>query len=224
MVPVVQGRIWFPGNPWPDGHRLLECAWTGRLDDAGRLWFDLSLATSDYDENGAPPEDPGKDGDWVSPSVWSNYHSCSLSSTRWEGATGLLAATPQRRFGFTDPRPQRLTADPLPIEDPDAPPAFHVYLLGHDSVAGHEVEFTREDTGRHRIEWTGRIALTYAGDEEFRYEFRAEIRDIAVEYIGLPDAMPIDEARRHLARLVDVPERFVASVVDGHQLLKLVEA
>ncbi len=46
------GRIWFPGNPWPDGHRIEEFAWTGRLDDAGRLWFDLTLRTGPYDEAG----------------------------------------------------------------------------------------------------------------------------------------------------------------------------
>ncbi|WP_430781416.1 hypothetical protein [Actinoplanes sp. G11-F43] len=53
------GRIWFPGNPWPDGHRIEEFAWTGRIDDAGRLWFDLTLRTGPYDEAGvAEDRDP----------------------------------------------------------------------------------------------------------------------------------------------------------------------
>lgn len=56
----MHGRIWFPGNPWPGGHRVTEFAWTGRLDDAGRLWFDLSLQTEPYDDSGEPAT-PGPD-------------------------------------------------------------------------------------------------------------------------------------------------------------------
>jgi hypothetical protein len=100
---------------------------------------------------------------------------------------------------------------------------FHIHLLGHDSVAGHEVEFTRQDTGGHRIAWTGRIALTYVGDEEFRYGFRADIQDVTLRHISVPDEMPIDEARRHLLRLVDVPQRFTAATVDGQRVLAFAE-
>ncbi|HWS34937.1 MAG TPA: hypothetical protein VN408_19635 [Actinoplanes sp.] len=46
----MEGRIWFPGNPWADGHRVEDFTWTGRLDDAGRLWFDITLQTAFYDE------------------------------------------------------------------------------------------------------------------------------------------------------------------------------
>jgi hypothetical protein len=216
----VQGRIWFPGNPWPDGHRVVDFDWTGRLDDAGMLWFDLSLTTAGYDEEGDPAEDP-EDDSWQSPVVWGNYHRCSLSSTKWEDATGLLAATPRRPFRFTEP--WSLVADPLPIEDLDAPPAFHIYLLGHDSTAGHHVEFTERDTGAFRIVWTGRIALSYTGDEEFRYGFRAEIEDVKPRYIGFPEGMSVDDARRQLARLVDVPDRFVAATIDGRPVLAVAE-
>jgi hypothetical protein len=215
---------------------VVEFAWTGRLDDAGLLWFDLGLKTADYDEDPPaedPPEDFGTDGDWVSPLAWRNYHACSLSSTKWEDAMGLLAATPDQPFRFADPRPRRLAADPLPIDDlddlddvddvddVDDLPAFHIYLLGHDSVAAHEVEFTRRDTGRYDIAWTGRIARTYVGDEEFRYRFRAEIRDAVLAHVDLPHGMTVGAARRHLSGLVDIPERFVGVgnrlVLEGNQ-------
>jgi hypothetical protein len=207
--PVVQGRIWFPGNPWPDGHRVTDFEWTGRLDAQGRLWFDLTLATADYDEEGSPPDDDGDD-DWSAPIAWNNYHACKLSSTRWEDATGLLAATPGQAFRLADPGPHRLTADPLPIEDVDDDPAFHIYLLGHDSVAAHEVFFTRQATGRYRIEWTGRIALTYTGDDEFRYRFRAVLDDVTLTGVTFPGTMPVDEARRLLTRLTDIPAGLVS--------------
>ena len=205
---------------------MVGFAWTGRLDDANALWFDLSLRTADYDEEGDPPEDPEGYDAWISPIVWNNYHCCFLSSTKWEDATGLLAATPERPFRFTDPRPQRLTADPLPVEDLDAQPAFHIYLLGHDSVAGHEVEFTRQDAGGFSIAWTGRIALTYTGDEEFRHGFRAEIRDAALGPIRVADGMPVEEARRRLTQLIDIPlvdapHQMAESELDGHRVLML---
>lgn len=217
----MRGRIWFPGNPWPDGHRVTDFLWAGRLDGSGRLWFDLRLETAGYDEEVDVPDSEADEDvpDWVAPIVWNNYHACTLGSA-WDDATGLLAATPERPFRLADPAPQRLFADPLPIEDLDASPAFHVYLLGHDSVAGHTVTFTTEGPGRHRIDWTGRIALTYAGDEEFRYEFRAEIHDAGLAHIALPEGMPVGDCRRRIAHLLDVPERFEESTVDGRPVLR----
>ncbi|MGX7669289.1 hypothetical protein [Plantactinospora sp. DSM 117369] len=228
----MQGRIWFPGNPWPDGHRITEFAWTGRLDGDGRLWFDLMLKTADYDEaddepaKGSAEEDVNDDEDdvedFLAPTVWQNYHSCTIGST-WDDATGLVAATPGRPFRFAGPEPQRLTADPLPIADPDAAPAFWIYLLGHDSVAAHQVDFVREPSGTgYRIDWQGRIALTYIGEQEFRYTFRAEIRDVELGHVGIPESMSVDQARAHLAELVDVPEWFVPAEVAGRTVLRLV--
>jgi len=225
----VQGRIWFPGNPWPDGHRVTEFAWNGRLDGSGRLWFDLSLSTAFYYEDDDPavdddePDEDEDGDDFGSRIVWGNYHACSISSVTWEDATGLVASTPERPFRFADPGAQVLTADPLPIEDLDAEPAFHIYLLGHDSVADHRVEFVRGAAGDFQVGWDGRIALSYSGDEEFRYAFRARIGDVRLGHVVLPSEMPLSEARGHLARLVDVPEWFVPAEVDGRRVLTLVD-
>ncbi|MFC4063413.1 hypothetical protein [Actinoplanes subglobosus] len=213
----MDGRIWFPGNPWPDGHRVEDFAWTGRLDEAGRLWFDLTLRSAFYDETGGSDEDEGAEpddqSDWESPIGWNNYHRCTLSSSYWEDATGLLAATPDRSFPLLSPEPRSLTADPLPIEDLDAEPAFHIYLLGHDSVADHTVTFTADGDGGHRIDWQGAIALTYGGDETFRYGFRAEIRGARLTHIASPDATAAPEARRQVAHLLAVPEKVAESLL-----------
>lgn len=213
----MEGRIWFPGNPWPDGHRVEEFAWTGRLDEVGRLWFDMTLRTASYDEAGLTDDDDDGESsdrsDWESPIVWNNYHRCTMSSTFWEDATGLLAATPDRPFRLTGPEPRHLTADPLPVGDVDAEPAFHVYLLGHDSVAGHTVTFTADGAGGHHIQWGGRIALTYAGDEVFRYEFRAEIRGARLAGVTTPDGTTADGVRRQVAHLLAVPEPVAESLL-----------
>lgn len=208
------GRIWFPGNPWPDGHRVDEFAWAGRLDEAGRLWFDMTLRTGPYDESiVAEGEERDDRSGWESPIVWTNYHRCTMSSTFWEDATGLLAATPERLFRLVDQEPQQLTADPLPIDDVDADPAFHVYLLGHDSVADHTITFTADGAGGHHVDWRGRVALTYAGDEAFRHEFRAEIHGARLTHVTSPDGMAAGDARRQVAHLLAVPEVFAESLL-----------
>ncbi|MET8152842.1 hypothetical protein ACIBSW_21935 [Actinoplanes sp. NPDC049668] len=209
----MEGRIWFPGNPWPDGHRIETFDWTGRLDDLGRLFFDLTLHSAAYDEAG--DEDEGRDDqpDWEAPIVWNNYPRCTISSAFWDDATGLLAATPTRPFRLAGPEPQRLTADPLPVEDLDADPAFRVYLLGHDSVADHTLTFTADGTGGHHIDWIGRIALTYAGDETFRHEFRAEIRGARLARVAPAEGMTDDEATLRVSHLLGLPEQLAARLL-----------
>jgi hypothetical protein len=87
-------------------------------------------------------------------------------------------------------------------------PAFLVYLLGHDATAGHEVTFTPTAAG-HDVTWTGALALYYAGEEDFRYSFRAELSGVQLAGIAVPEELDRDAARRMLAELLDEPERFV---------------
>lgn len=41
-------RIFFAGNPWPEGHPIRTFQWSARLCD-GMVWFDFHLETIDYD-------------------------------------------------------------------------------------------------------------------------------------------------------------------------------
>ncbi|MEU2034434.1 hypothetical protein [Nocardia amamiensis] len=216
------GRIVFPGNPWPEGHAIEEFAWTGRMDQAGGLWFDLHLRSAEYDAEHRPDDDRDDDSDiedWLSPIVWQNYHRCTLSSTYWgeDEGTGLRAATPGRPFLLKSEQPQCLTVDPLPLADADDVEclAFNIYLLGHDSVAGQEVSFTRRADGKHDIDWQGRIALTYADQVEFRYRFQARIPNATLEYIRFPGEISAEQAYRQLSEVLDAPEQFELGLVDG---------
>ncbi|MEU1546350.1 MULTISPECIES: hypothetical protein [Nocardia] len=213
------GRIVFPGNPWPEGHAIEEFAWTGRMDQAGSLWFDLHLRSAAYNAERDATDDEDNGESWMSPITWQNYHSCTLSSTYWgeDDATGLRAAAPGRPFLLRSEQPQRLTVDPLPLAHADDVEclAFNIYLLGHDSVADQEVFFTRRPDGRHDIDWQGRIALTYAGHVEFRYRFRARISGATLEYIRFPAEISADRALRQLGAVLDAPEEFELGLVDG---------
>jgi hypothetical protein len=69
------------------------------------------------------------------------------------------------------------------------------------------VTFTPTAAG-HDVTWTGALALYYAGEEEFRYGFRAELRGVRFAGIAVPEELDRDAAQRMLAELVDEPERF----------------
>lgn len=85
-------------------------------------------------------------------------------------------ARPVRRFSPDFLDGYEAVLDPLPDAADKAwdGRAFHIYLLGHDAVAGHRIKFLRRgNTDRFDIAWTGKIALAYIGDYDYRYDFEA---------------------------------------------------
>ena len=104
------GRIFFPRSPWPNGHRIERFVWSGRLDDLG-LWFDLHLETASYREDGEGDESRSQN-DWTSPSVWCNYHRCTISSVKWASERGVQVASATRRLDVRAPT-LRFRADTL---------------------------------------------------------------------------------------------------------------
>ena len=40
-------RIYFKGNPWPEGHPVKEFKWSASIRD-GYVWFDMHLESQDY--------------------------------------------------------------------------------------------------------------------------------------------------------------------------------
>ena len=172
-------RIWFPGNPWPEGHPIKDFEWTAEVRN-GKIWFHLHLETQDYDaERNFDDDQKDYDSDWQAPIAWNNYHACTISSTNWHNGGFPFCLLDDYSAESLDGYIAEV--DPLPI-DPKADLndlAFHTYLLGHDSVAGHRIQFDRRgSTDRFDIIWTGKIALVYAGDYEYRYDFKAQILDV----------------------------------------------
>ena len=173
----INGRILFPGNPWPEGHALQEFAWTARLVD-GKVWFDLHLRSQPYysERDIEEDEDAEHEGSWEAPGVWSNYHRCTLSSTYW-GEEGGFPVCDIEHFSpdWLDGKTFQVDLIENEIGDDDNL-AFHIYLLGHDSVANHRISFQRVgNSNLFDIVWTGDIALTYVGDYMLEHAFEARI-------------------------------------------------
>lgn len=185
-----QHRIQFPGNPWPEGHALAEFAWTVRVVD-GVVWCDLHLRSANYyaehdleldeDEDLDVDEEDEDDhgSSWEAAGVWGNYHRCTLSSTFWGNDRGFpLCPIGDFTPAWLDARTFEVdtiaagTVKDVELDDL----AFHIYLLGHDSVANHRIAFHRVgDSDRFDIVWNGDIALTYTGDDALAHRFEARI-------------------------------------------------
>lgn len=192
---VEEPRIWFPGNPWPAGHALQEVTWGGRLDGEG-LRFELRVQSADYyaDDGDQEEEDEEPESDWLAKIVWGNYHACHI-----EGGFPLEAAPDLRRsFSFHHLDPE------LPEDFDDH--LFATYLLGHDSVADHHLRFAPV-AGGHALRWDGKIALTYAGDEELRYRFWAQIPRLRFDGFKVTGVTE-EQALEFLAAAVPNPEDY----------------
>lgn len=190
-------RIYFKDSPYPNGHRIKEFKWSGRIDEDGQLWFDFHLITEDYevDDNHLPSVDGETVSNWHSKVVWDNYQACTLSSTYWGDNQGILVDTTNAPFSFQELIDKGLVANPLPLQSEDDYDnlAFSIYLLGHDTCAGHRLAFSKTIDGMD-LEWTGKIALTYAGEEEFNHDFKIVVRNVVFDGFQYPKEWSQEEA------------------------------
>jgi hypothetical protein len=207
------GRISFADNPWPNGHRLESFAWSGRLFPGRGVTFDFDLRSANYYEDdrdgGVLDEDDELVSAWKSKSAWSNYHSCIMSSVEWGGSDGFLVGTAKKPLDLDALDGAEFRVDELPLS---GAPTFATYLLGHDSVADHRIAFKcsgSETTDAYDIDWRGTIALTYAGDTEFRHLFEAAARGVMFDGFRIPKGVDGTTAVRELQRFVVGGEQWV---------------
>lgn len=228
-----ENRIFFPGNPWENGHALEEFDWSGRLTPEG-FFFDFNVVSADYDaededeeededEDEEDDDDTGGDGDdededqmdWEAKIVWYNYHACILSSTYWGYDANGVLVTDNDMVSLEKLASKEFQADPLPIEDWDEMLAFNVYLLGHDTVADHSIRFGKRTAPfTYSIDWKGKVALTYSGDDEFDYTFELLATNAKLSEIAVFDLKNEKDATARLKQLVKEAEQFKYVVED----------
>ncbi len=170
-------RITFIGNPWPEGHLIKKFEWLASERD-GQVWFDFHLQTEDYESERSIDDDSNVEctSDWESPIVWNNFHACTLSSNNWHNG-GFAVGQVGKVFLETLDGVEVAVDSPAPEDMEDN--AFHVYLLGHDATAHHRIKFSRiPGTDRFNICWTGKLALAYVGDYEYKHVFEAKVFDV----------------------------------------------
>lgn len=227
MQSTEPGRIYFPGNPWPEGHAIKSLRWGASIHPEKGLLLHFELESEDYyaadGTHLSDNEDLEGKSDWQCKTAWNNFHACRISESQTHSAGGILVSDGQTPFVFGEAQYQ-LQADPLPVdwERFFESNAFGIYLLGHDAVADHQIHLQRtSEDGVYRLDWSGRIALAYVGESDFRYTFHAHQQgvkfdsiclwyfdaDIAREQLGL-EIDPSLTPRDYLAPYVSDPDNF----------------
>lgn len=123
-------------------------------------------------------------------------HTCTLSSNYWGEQRGIRINNLDEKLDFDTVIKNDLFSNDLPSEQhfDDDDLAFNIYLLGHDSCAGHQIRFSKTDNNNYDITWTGKIALTYAGDDEFSHDFKAQIFNAEFEGFHYPKTWSVEKA------------------------------
>jgi hypothetical protein len=179
-------RIYFKNNPWPEGHPIKEFVWSARVQD-GYVWFDFHLETERYYAEREIEDDDDVEyiSDWVAPIVWYNFHACTLSTNNWHEGGFKVCALEDYTPEFLNGLELMVDTDVEETEDDWESLAFHIYLLGHDSAAKHKIKFERiGDTDLFNIYWSGKIALAYVGDYEYKYDFVTFIPGVKFPQLG----------------------------------------
>lgn len=194
----MEGRIWFHGNPWPRGHRLVTCELVGQLHPARGAFVDgvvaapaLSLAielkTAPYDEDDDSDRDAIGDDDWSSKIAWNNFGAAWIGESASSAMPGFVVSDGRVPFdAFANEH--HFLVDTLPLSFPFADfferQAFGCYVLGHDAVADHDIRLQRRTDG-YTLEWTGRLAQAYVGSEVFDRTFTVQATGVRLREISL---------------------------------------
>lgn len=213
--------ITFIDSAYPEPHNLRELVWSGRLDNQGKLWFDLHLISEDYYANEPDDiEDEETEDDeytslayWQSKDLWNNYHNCILSSTHWSDEQGFIVGDVNHPFDFTMLNGKTFHLDSEPsLEDETC--AFSIYLAGHDACTNHQITFNQQANGTFHILWQGDIALFYSGFTEFIHQFKANLADVNFDGFYFPKDWSLDKATAEFQKILKDFENYEFAVIN----------
>jgi len=190
----IENRIWFKNNPWPDGHAIEDVKFYGVLK-ADCILLYLSIKSEQYytkegfetaHEKALAHDDDcyesGITDDWQLYGGWLNYHACHIQPNNYVvlGDTETPFAM-SKLSGLTlnldDPPPRDKNWGGISFDDL----SFHCYVLGHDAVGHHNISFKLAQEGapnHYDVDWVGKVALAYMGDDEFKYDFKIKLRNV----------------------------------------------
>lgn len=159
----MQGRVWFEGSPWPEGHAVTRFNWEWFEDDRGHRRIEIELETAPFDAEG-----PGKKKAKVgTPAAWMAGQRATLRTE-----AGIKAADGVEEDNF------ELTAKDAKRSPGDR--AFSLDLAGSDAIADHTLAF-EPDGDTWNLVWTARYGLAGAPEHPFRAELKGVLDPAARE-------------------------------------------
>jgi hypothetical protein len=223
-------KITFLENPWPNGHKIIEKNFTLFLDrgteggeddftiikpeDAG-IYMRVSVYTEPYSASGdmrkLTKEQEDKLTEWQEKVLWNNYYqgriNCQLPVPI---ATLKQPVDLSNIANYTFYKDKVEDMEEIELDDF----SFFCYILGHDSVAGHNFKFVEKEDKLDLL-WTGKVARSYVADYEFKFDFEAQLFDLDYKIAGLED----EESSQNLFRKV-VSNYQDFEFKDGYFILK----
>lgn len=212
-IQSIDNHILFPGNPWPNGHAIKDFRWSAELRKGARIWCHLHLKSEAYGASDLDQDEPASENtsNWQSKNVWNNYGSCTLSSTQWDHS-GFVVGTPEEPFDLDSMSGYTFEVDSMPFNVEDQP-SFGIYCQGHDTVAGHQISFLKDDAG-WAIDWSARIALTYLGGQEFDHRLIARKTGVHFDGIALSHELAPEDAVEVLSQCVMNSSRYTLETTE----------
>ncbi|NNG19052.1 hypothetical protein HJ590_05575 [Naumannella sp. ID2617S] len=173
---MTTGRLTFSDSPWPDGHPLDLIELTVRGGSDGELRLHLHAETVPYDAE-PPREDAATDSEWQRPGAWVNYGSAIISSIKWDNA-GIELPIAAETFTESMLDGLELSADPvkrIKLDGVAEELAFGCFVLGQGLCGDHTIKLSRVAPNTFDLRWTGALAATFIGEEDFSAGHRFEL-------------------------------------------------
>ena len=213
---TLEGRIWFESNPWKNGHSIksaelfielseggehawppTEGAYLGLKISSDNYYSDMSIEEQEraYEKEAISSDNDIHIADWNSFIVWQNFGRCRVESSNAQ------IGSASQRYDLTNLMQGRLEFEKgrkIVADQENDLNAFTCYILGHDSVADHDISFSEsiDSPGHFDIKWTGAIALSYIGDYNFEHRFRVELNNVPFLGIKGPRYQELREVRK----------------------------
>jgi len=221
-------KIYFSNSPYINGHKVVDFVWNARLEEGFNLRIDLHLESDQYDEEDEYIDDieeiDNVDQISTEKSLWINYDHCIVSSTFWENK-GIPVEADKNVLNFEELNNKTFVLDTLPFDKTkeESQLAFGVSMLGNDTIANHEITFLdTEEFGVFDIKWKAKIANTYLGEEDFKYDMYVYMKNIKFGGIKISPTLSREEALNFMNNYFAHPEEFELLETDEFELEKFI--
>lgn len=173
---MFENKIYFIGNPWPNGHLIKEGAGMSLFKNNNLIFVKLSLKSENYC---LESESFSRETDWECVDSWSNYCFANLNLCEELEVDCTKFASLLTKSEFL----LKATSLPINYDDLDIN-RNHCYILGHDDVVGHKIKLIKLENNNYNVEWSCEYVGTYFGNYEPSQNILIKLFNIEISILG----------------------------------------